>query len=402
MQGPAPGTWWSWSGVRPGGGTCCSEAQADLLRLLLQHRVHLVGLGDVVRLPRVHGEVGVADDHLFLPVLHLLQFLLLELFHHVVARDKNCLEEIAISEGRRAPEVRKEIDLARFFCHERCAALYSCHLLLKLLYIWNLQVIKDTLRWLLGMLSIVRVLNQIVESLLGLPPCLAFFLLLHFEFVFIYKRECEWKKVLWIRVEVFIIRCNLFPHLLFLELPYVQLLISIHEHLNALRDIHSLLGRATNAQTLKQFLILNKDIFRTLVGSLAQCLLESLIILVGVSLHLGLIMLLGALKVCSRVQNRHSFVCTGNSAGLDLWKTNCTMSLSGCAKCVGLLWEHCSFRLLARNHEWSHVALVVRCNITTLRGLSALLFGRRTIQILKAQGISIFTFEVQKSLYHRE
>jgi hypothetical protein len=88
------------------------KAKTNLLRLFLEQRSHLVSLGDVSWLASVHPKVGIVNDDFLLPVLDFLHLGLLQLLHHVISRNEDSLEEFAVSEGRRATEVGKEIDLA--------------------------------------------------------------------------------------------------------------------------------------------------------------------------------------------------------------------------------------------------------------------------------------------------
>ena len=88
------------------------KAKTYLLWLFLEQRSHLVSLGDVSWLASVHRKVGIVNDDFLLPVLDFLNLGLLQLLHHVISRNEDSLEEFAVSKGRRATEVGKEIDLA--------------------------------------------------------------------------------------------------------------------------------------------------------------------------------------------------------------------------------------------------------------------------------------------------
>ena len=49
-----------------------------------------------------------------------------------------------------------------------------------------------------------------------------------------------------VRVELGRVLRYLRPHLLFLKLPDVELLVAVLEHVDAFRDLHALLGRSTH------------------------------------------------------------------------------------------------------------------------------------------------------------
>lgn len=92
------------------------------------------------------------------------------------------------------------------------------------------------------MLGIVGIADQVVKATLGLPSSLRVLFLLHLLLMFIDQGESQREEVLRVAVEVLVIISYLFAELLFLELPNVQLLISIHKDFDSLGDGHARLG----------------------------------------------------------------------------------------------------------------------------------------------------------------
>lgn len=101
------------------------------------------------------------------------------------------------------------------------------------------------------MLGIVGIADQVVKATLGLPSSLRILFFLQFLLVLIDQGESQREEVLRVAVEVLVIISYLFAELLLLELPNVQLLISIHEDFDTLRDGHTRLGWPSLRQRLQ-------------------------------------------------------------------------------------------------------------------------------------------------------
>lgn len=89
--------------------------------------------------------MSVGNNNLLLPVLLFLDFLLLHLLDHVVARDEDSFEELVIGKGRRASEVCEEVYLALALSKSVGGAtcFNGSHLFLHLLDIGDLQIVQD-------------------------------------------------------------------------------------------------------------------------------------------------------------------------------------------------------------------------------------------------------------------
>jgi len=123
----------------------------------------------------------VFHHHLLLPILLLFDLGLLQLFNHVITRNEHSLKELRVCEGLRAPEVSEEILLALTLLEVEGGAtgFDGCKFILHLFYVGDLEVVQDRLGWFLRVLGEVRVFDQVVETFLGFPSGLGFFLFFH-------------------------------------------------------------------------------------------------------------------------------------------------------------------------------------------------------------------------------
>ena len=83
----------------------------------------------------------------------------------------------------------------------------------------------------------VESLHDIVETALGFPLRLVFFLLFCVDLIFVDQREGKGEVVFGVGVELGLILCNLLSELFFLELPYIKFLVTILEHVHSFRDV---------------------------------------------------------------------------------------------------------------------------------------------------------------------
>jgi len=111
------------------------------------------------------------------------------------------------------------------------------------------------------MLSEILIFNQIIEPFFSFPACFTFFLLFKSLLMFIDYGKGQAQVVFRVRVEVFRITRYLFTHLFLLELPDVKLLVTIHEYLNTLRDIHTLFHWSSTAHALDKIFVISPNIF---------------------------------------------------------------------------------------------------------------------------------------------
>lgn len=91
------------------------------------------------------------------------------------------------------------------------SAFHCCHLLFHLVYIRDLKIVNDTLRWLFGVSSEVCVSNQVIKACLSFPPCFRVFLLFKTLLVLIDNRERKGQEIFRVGIEVAWIAGDLLP-----------------------------------------------------------------------------------------------------------------------------------------------------------------------------------------------
>lgn len=261
-----------------------AESETNFLDLVLPDIQGLVQLGDLLLLASVDIKVLAIDNDLLVEVVDFLLLHLLHLFHHVVARDEHGLEVIGVGE---------ELIFIFVFAWIR---LFSLGVSLKALekplgffHLLEVRVLEaldcgrvGSLRVLVPVLS----LHDVVESTLGLPAALVLLFRILLDLIFVDEREAQAKVVCRICIKVVLVLRYLLSELLFLELPDVQFLRSVLEHVDTIRNVQSLNKGPSGAHRSNFVLVSLLVVLGGQLVPLEKQLLELLVEAVGVSLSL--------------------------------------------------------------------------------------------------------------------
>ncbi len=123
-------------------------------------------------------------------------------------------------------------------------------------------------------------LQHIIKPSLSLPFRLILLLFLHLYLILIHQRESQRQEVcptsLRIRVIIPFIILNLFPQLFLLKLPYIQLLVPVHEHLHPIGYAHPLFRLLPQAHAHPMHLlnIVTLQILLSLISPILQTIQE--------------------------------------------------------------------------------------------------------------------------------
>lgn len=157
---------------------------------------------------------------------------------------------------------------------------------------WDFQLVNCRLSWSLGVLIPILSLHHVVKACSGLPSSLILLFFLQLDLVLIHYWESKAQMLGWISVELCGILGNFLTQLFLLELPDVQLLVAVLEHINTLWYIQPFLWRCSKAHWTDLPNVLAPEVFFCSTGSLLKSQLELPILAIRVSFSLGLSLLL--------------------------------------------------------------------------------------------------------------
>lgn len=218
-----------------------SMSQTNFVHVAFSNIGVFVKLDNFYLLHGINLEVLIGNDNLLVEVIDLFLTHLSELFHHVISRDENGIEVLLLGErGSLSLHFGLEIWLA-VFSYNESEALKLLLGFIGLDVVWNLQVVNGGLIRSLGMQVPIFSLHHIVKTAFSFPCSLVRLFCLLFNLIFINNWESETEMLGRISVKLAWILCNLLSELLFLELPNVELLISVLKDINAFRNVKPLL-----------------------------------------------------------------------------------------------------------------------------------------------------------------
>lgn len=184
----------------------------------------------------VNLEMGVGYYDFFVEVIDLFLLKLGKLFDHVITRDKHCVEIFTIREsGPLSLDFGLEVRLSVLSWNILEAFKFQFSFQ-SLLVVRDRQAFDSSLVGSLWVLVPILSLHNIVEPTLSLPSTLIFLFGFLSDLILIDYWESKTKMLSRICVELSWVFGDLLSQLLFLELPNIQLLVSILEHINSVRN----------------------------------------------------------------------------------------------------------------------------------------------------------------------
>lgn len=239
------------------------------------------------------------------------------------------------------------------------------------------------------LIPVLRLLN-VVKTSLSLPLSLVFHLILHRQIYLINQRERKRQMFFWVCVKVRRIVCNVLAKLFFLELPDVQLLVTIRIYFYTIWHINPLLKGSSSIHVMHFLLVWVHKASWTLLLSCFQWLVELNVFAVSVGF-----------SFLDFLSFFFGFIIIVLVDGC-----NCRM--------WWFLWEDC----LSIRHGIRYIICLCICFGAWLRLtlkiwawklalasswlISPLAFLLEAIQIFKVKWITIFTFKCEQVLSNRE
>lgn len=262
--------------------------QANLLDGVNPEVLETIHLSSYDLLSGVNSEVRVVDNHFLVEIVDflLLSFLLFLLGVVSQARE-DCLEVIWLREGLSGSYFTVKVRLSIFASH-KLVLLQLCLGLLDLHVVGHLQCFYCRVVRLLWVLVPVLSFHHVVKAILGLPSGLVVLFLLDDNLVLVHQRESQTEEVFGVGIEVSFVFGNLLAHLFLLDLPDVQLLVTVEEDLHVIWNVQSFLQWLAGAHCPQRLHVLVVEVGCSFHPSLVERRLEVIVVVDCVALALAI------------------------------------------------------------------------------------------------------------------